>query len=240
MIRKHLMIMIALLMIGVTNSLAQGPAGQLSGTVIDPNGALVAGASVKATNTDTNFARQTVTNDDGVYSFQLMPVGRYTVEITAPGFQAYKAQAVVNVTQTTVVDAQLSVSGETVSVDVQAPLVQVETSQQGRVVAGETLRQLPLPTRNFQQLLTLSAGAQTGVANTTELGRGDALISVNGQRTTSNSVRINGVDANSIGTNSTPNIAVPATDSLQEFVVQTSLYDASNGRNAGGIGLDQP
>ncbi|HKY41983.1 MAG TPA: TonB-dependent receptor, partial [Pyrinomonadaceae bacterium] len=56
----------------------------------------------------------------------------------------------------------------------------------------------------------------------------------NGQRTTSNNVRINGVDANAIGTNSTPNIAVPATDSIQEFIVQTSLYDASQGRNAGG------
>jgi hypothetical protein len=77
-------------------------------------------------------------------------------------------------------------------------------------------------------------GTSASVSNNTELGRGDAIISVNGQRTTSNSVRINGVDANSVGTNSTPNIAVPATDSLQEFVVQTSLYDASQGRNAGG------
>src|SRR6185369_852660 len=89
-------------------------------------------------------------------------------------------------------------------------------------------------TRNFQQLLTLSPGTSSSVANNTELGRGDAIISVNGQRTTSNNVRINGIDANSIGTNSTPNIAVPATDSLQEFIVQTSLYDASQGRNAGG------
>ena len=72
------------------------------------------------------------------------------------------------------------------------------------------------------------------MSNNTELGRGDAIISVNGQRTTSNNVRINGIDANSIGTNSTPNIAVPATDTLQEFIVQTSLYDASQGRNAGG------
>jgi outer membrane receptor protein involved in Fe transport len=102
------------------------------------------------------------------------------------------------------------------------------------VVDERAIRQLPLPTRNFQQLLTLSPGASSSVSNNTELGRGDAIISVNGQRTTSNSVRINGVDANSIGTNSTPNIAVPATDSLQEFIVQTSLYDASQGRNAGG------
>lgn len=213
---------------------AQGPTGQISGTVTDPNGAVVSGANIKVTDMATNFSRTTTTNSEGLFSFQLLPVGRYSVEISAQGFQTYKAEAVVNVTQTTIVDVRLSVSGDTVTVNVDAPLVQTETSQNGRVITGETMRQLPLPTRNFQQLLTLSAGAQNSLSNSTELGRGDTTISVNGQRTTSNSVRINGVDANSIGTNSTPNIAVPATDSLQEFIVQTSLYDASNGRNSGG------
>ncbi|HEY8562991.1 MAG TPA: TonB-dependent receptor [Pyrinomonadaceae bacterium] len=223
-----------LLIFGLTNLLAQGTTGQMSGTVTDQNGAVVSGASVKITQLDTNSTRTGTSNEEGVYSFQLLPVGRYSVEVTAQNFQAFRAEAVVNVTQTTVVDVQLGVSGATATVNVEAPVVQIETSQQGRTIEGETIRQLPLPTRNFQQLLTLQAGAQASVSNTTELGRGDATISVNGQRTTSNSVRINGVDANSIGTNSTPNIAVPATDSLQEFVVQTSLYDASNGRNAGG------
>ena len=71
--------------------------------------------------------------------------------------------------------------------------------------------------------------------NSSELGRGAAPIYVNGSRSTSNSVIINGTDANSIGTGSTPNLAVPATDSLDEFIVQTSQYDASQGRVAGGI-----
>ncbi|MEP7211506.1 MAG: TonB-dependent receptor [Acidobacteriota bacterium] len=212
----------------------QGTTGQMSGTVTDPNGALVAGAAVKITNIATNYTRETTTSGDGIYGFQQLPPGRYRVEITATGFAATTAEADVNITQTTPVDVQLSVSGGTTTVNVEAPVLQTETSQQGRVVTGETLRQIPLPTRNFQQLLTLSAGAQSSVSNNTELGRGDATISVNGQRSTSNSVRINGIDANSIGTNSTPNIAVPATDTLQEFIVQTSLYDASNGRNAGG------
>jgi hypothetical protein len=234
MTRKGFLSVVLSLIFGLTNLFAQGTTGQISGTVVDQNGSVVAGASVKITQADTNSTRTATTNEEGIYSFQLLPVGRYAVEITAQNFQVFKAEAVVNVTQTTVVDAQLGVSGETVTVNVEAPVVQVETSQNGRTVEGETIRQLPLPTRNFQQLLTLQAGAQSSVSNTTELGRGDATISVNGQRTTSNSVRINGVDANSIGTNSTPNIAVPATDSLQEFVVQTSLYDASNGRNAGG------
>jgi hypothetical protein len=221
---------------GANSIFAQGTTGQLSGVVTDPNGAVVQGANVSITNVETNLSRQTTTGDDGIYSFQLLPPGRYRVEIGSNGFQNFIAEAVVNITQTTSLDAQLGVSGGDVNVTVEAeaPVLQTETSQNGRVIEGATLRQLPLPTRNFQQLLTLQAGAQSSVSNNTELGRGDTTISVNGQRTTSNSVRINGIDANSIGTNSTPNIAVPSTDSLQEFVVQTSLYDASQGRNAGG------
>ncbi|HQU84612.1 MAG TPA: TonB-dependent receptor [Pyrinomonadaceae bacterium] len=221
-------------MFTVNFAFGQGTTGQISGTVTDPNGALVQGASVKLTNLETNLSRDSVSNNEGSFSFQLLPPARYSVEINAQGFAKYKSEVVVNITQTTVVDAALSVTGGDTVVNVEAPILQAETAQNGRVVTGETIRQLPLPTRNFQQLLTLSPGAQSGVSNTTDLGRGDAVISVNGQRTTSNSVRINGVDANSIGTNSTPNIAVPATDSLQEFIVQTSLYDASNGRNSGG------
>lgn len=214
----------------------QGTTGNISGTVTDPNGAVVPGAAVKVINNATNQSRESTTGGDGTFAFQALTPGRYTIEVAANGFRTFGANADVNITQTTVINAVLVVGGSSadVSVAYEAPVIQSETSQQGRVVTGETLRQLPLPTRNFQQLLTLSTGAQAGVSNTTELGRGDTVISVNGQRTTSNSVRINGIDANSIGTNSTPNIAVPATDSLQEFIVQTSLYDASNGRNAGG------
>ncbi|MGI8641235.1 MAG: carboxypeptidase regulatory-like domain-containing protein [Pyrinomonadaceae bacterium] len=222
--------------ISASITFGQNTTGQISGTVTDQNGAAVSGANVKVTNLNTNSTRETTANADGSFAFQLLPPGRYRVEITASNFQNFQTEAIVNLTQTTAIDAQLGVGGgtNTVTVEAEAPVLQSETSQNGRVVTGETLRQLPLPTRNFQQLLTLQAGAQSSVSNTTELGRGDATISVNGQRTTSNSVRINGIDANSIGTNSTPNISVPAPDSLQEFIVQTSLYDASAGRNAGG------
>lgn len=219
------------------SAFAQGTTGQISGVISDPNGAVIQGAAVTAKSLDTNFSRSITTDSGGVFAFQLLPPGRYRITVTASGFQETSADVVVNITQTTNVNIPLSVSGvnvEPVVVTSEAPVLQNETSQMGRVVEGETLRQLPLPTRNFQQLLTLQAGAQSSVSNNTELGRGDSTISVNGQRTTSNSVKINGVDANSIGTNSTPNIAVPASDSIQEFIVQTSLYDASNGRNVGG------
>lgn len=234
MIRKEILFGVLLVLFGITNLFAQGTTGQISGTITDQNGSVVSGATVKVTNLETNLSRSTSTNSDGVYSFQILPPARYSVEVSASGFKTYKAEVSVNITQTTTFDAQVAVGDVGDVVTVEAPLAQVETSQNGRVVTGETLRQLPLPTRNFQQLLTLSTGAQSSLSNSTDLGRGDATISVNGQRTTSNSVRINGIDANSIGTNSTPNIAVPATDAIKEFIVQTSLYDASNGRNAGG------
>src|SRR5215210_7614289 len=159
------------------------------------------------------------------------------VEVSARGFKRVVVEEVeVNVTQTATLNLKVEPSTveETVTVTAEGTLVQQESSQVGRVIESRAISQLPLPTRNFQQLLTLSPGTSASVSNNTELGRGDSIISVNGQRTTSNSVRINGIHANSVGTNSTPNIAVPATDSLQEFVVQTSLYDAANGRNAGG------
>ena len=233
-----LLLLAGIMVFGASKGSAQSATGQLTGTVVDQNGARVPGASVTVTNRDTALERQVTTDENGNFAVQLLPPGRYSAQVSAQGFNTVALEAIdVNVTQTTTVDIRLeagAVEGGTVTVTAEQTLVQQESSQVGRVIEQTQIRQLPLPTRNFQQLLTLSPGTSASVSNNTELGRGDTVISVNGQRTTSNNVRINGVDANSIGTNSTPNIAVPATDSLQEFIVQTSLYDASQGRNAGG------
>jgi Carboxypeptidase regulatory-like domain/TonB dependent receptor len=233
-----LLLLAGIMVLGASVGFEQSATGQLTGTVLDQNGARVPGASVTITNRDTALERQVTTDENGNFAVQLLPPGKYRAQVTAQGFNSVAVEEVdVNVTQTATVEIKLeagAVQGGTVTVTAEQTLVQQESSQVGRVIEQAQIRQLPLPTRNFQQLLTLSPGTSASVSNNTELGRGDTVISVNGQRTTSNNVRINGVDANSIGTNSTPNIAVPATDSLQEFIVQTSLYDASQGRNAGG------
>ena len=226
-----------LALIVMLSLLPQGDTGQLTGIVVDPNSAAIPNANIKLTNQSTAQVRELSTKDSGDFAFTLLPPGRYKLEVTANGFTTVHIDGVrINITQTTSITVHLdpaTVAG-TVTINADAPLVQQESSQMGRVIEGQTIRQLPLPTRNFQQLLTLSPGTSASVSNNTDLGRGDSIISVNGQRTTSNNVRINGIDANAIGTNGTPNIAAPATDSLQEFIVQTSLYDASQGRNAGG------
>jgi hypothetical protein len=94
--------------------------------------------------------------------------------------------------------------------------------QLGRVVGPRDLAQLPLATRNFTQILGLSPGTMTYLPDSTAVGRNTQAISVNGARVTQNNIQINGVDANTMGTNGPILVAVPAPETIQEFKVQTS------------------
>ncbi|MFZ0796517.1 MAG: TonB-dependent receptor, partial [Terriglobales bacterium] len=210
--------------------------GQIVGVVTDPSGALVVGAKVALTS-DAGVRRETTTGGNGRYTFPLLDPGAYQLEVSQSGFAPAKLErVVVQITESTVADVALKVAGAptTVSVTGESPLVQTESSARGTVIDEQEIRDLPLPTRNFQQLLTLTTGTSGPLTNSSDLGRGDVAVYVNGQRALSNNVIINGVDANSIGTGENPNLSVPSIDSLQEFIVQTSMYDASAGRNAGG------
>lgn len=188
---------------------------------------------------DAGLKREVASDSTGRYVLPLLPPGHYRLDVAAQGFAGLKvSDVVVKITETSIVDLPLKVAAatsEVVQVSAAPPLVNSENATTGRVIEQETIRQLPLPTRNFTQLLTLTTGTSGSIQNSSELGRGDAVVSVNGARTTSNAVVINGMDSSSIGTGATPNLAVPATDTLQEFIVQTSLYDATQGRNTGGV-----
>ena len=211
--------------------------GQIVGVVTDPSGALVVGAKVAVTS-NAGVRRETTTGSNGRFTFPLLDPGAYQIQVDQSGFAPLKLEGVVvQITVTTVADAALKVAGSptTVSVTGESPLVQTESSAKGTVIDEVQVRDLPLPTRNFQQLLALTTGTSGSIENASELGRGDVPLYVNGQRAVSNSIVINGIDANSIGTGSLPNLAVPSVDSLQEFIVQTSMYDAVQGRSAGGV-----
>ena len=211
--------------------------GQIAGVVTDPSGAVVVGAKLALTS-DAGVRREAQSGSNGRYVFPLLDPGAYRLEVSLSGFAPSKLEGItVQITESTVIDIALKVGGTatTVSVTGEAPLVQTESSARGTVISETQVRDLPLPTRNFQQLLALTTGTSGPIENSSELGRGDVPLYVNGQRALSNSIVINGVDANSIGTGSMPNLAVPSIDSLQEFIVQTSLYDSSVGRNAGGV-----
>ena len=136
----------------------QGDTGQLSGTIFDANNAAIQNANIKLTNHATSQLRELSTNDSGNFAFTLLPPGRYKIEVTATGFTTVHMDDVrINITQTTSITVHLDPATvqSVVTVNADASLVQQESSQVGRVIEGQTIRQLPLPTRNFQQLLTL-------------------------------------------------------------------------------------
>jgi hypothetical protein len=210
--------------------------GKVFGTVHDATGAVVPGAAITLTSA-TGQQRTTQVGGQGEYSFPNVEPGHYTLNASRVSFAAFTIQdVIVEVTVSTEIDPVLSPAGTTTTVTVSAgaPLLNTDSATTGRVIEEQVIRDLPLPTRNFQQLLGLSPGTNISLAENTELGRGDIDLNVNGQQATTNNVIIDGIYANSIGTGSTPNLAVPSPDAIEQFIVQTSLYDATTGRNTGG------
>ncbi len=226
-------------LIWASQALAQGGAtGAISGTVLDPSGAVVAGAEVHIVNQDTGtLTRTTTTDGSGSFTATLLPVGNYTVSVASRGFQEGKfVNVAVRVTETTRMEAKLRTLAVQEKVDVQALVQTVDTSTAttGQAIDARTIRDLPLATQNFQQLLTLSAGTNSDLNASASLGRGDVRIQVNGQREDNNNYLIEGISATDYNVAELTNTPLPSPDVVQEFKVQTSLYDASQGRNGGG------
>ena len=211
--------------------------GRISGVVMDPSGSVVVHAGVQARNNGTGATWQTTTDLGGNYSFLLLPPELYQVVIAADGFKtAVFADVPVRITETTPVDATLKIGSRTETVlvkDNSPPLLQTDGPQLGAVVDAQGVANLPLASRNFTQILTLSPGSATYLPDSTAVGRNTQAISVNGARVTQNSFQLNGVDATTMGTNGAILVAVPAPETIEEFKVQTSLYDARYGRSGG-------
>jgi hypothetical protein len=215
-----------------------GATGAITGTVQDPSGAVIAKADVRITNQDTNVLERTVTTGaDGAFTAPLLPVGTYTVSIQSAGFAEGKfSNVAVRVTETTRMIAKLSTKAVQQKIEVEAAVQAIDTSDAttGQAIESDTIRSLPLATQNFQQLLTLSTGAQSELNAAAQLGRGQVRIQVNGQREDNNNYLIEGISVTDYNVAELTNTPLPNPDVIQEFKVQTSLYDASQGRNGGG------
>src|SRR5262245_27724808 len=211
--------------------------GHIAGIVKDPNGANIAGAEVTVKSLSTSEERRVVTDAQGHYAVPLLSPGVYRVNVRANGFKRSEVESVrVVITETSTVDVSLEVGdiNEQVVVSGSDPLIQTSGAQLGRVVDSRAVAELPLATRNFLQILALSPGTVASLPDNTALGRNSQAVSVNGARGTQNNFEINGIDANELVFNRSTFVAVPAPETIQEFKVQTSLYDATFGRGAGG------
>jgi hypothetical protein len=210
----------------------------LYGTVSDKSGAVVPGAQVTATNVGTNQSRTAQTNQEGQYRFEFMPIGAYSLELTATGFKKFVQKGIaLDVNVNARVDASLEVGTMTEEINVTASAASVNTdnAQIGRTVENSEITTLPIVGRNVYTLLQLTPGVSS-TGNSIVLGYPEQRTMING-----------GVDggagsvnyyldggANMTGLRNTGNIA-PNPDAVDEFRVVTNSYSAEYGRFAGGV-----
>jgi hypothetical protein len=235
---RHLLrVMIGcVLLVGASERAAGQTTGRITGVVKDSSGGVIVQAEVRAVNEATGEEWEAVSDEVGNYTFVLLPPGLYQLEVSANGFKTAVSENVpVRITETTAINVLLVVGNrvETVIVKDSPHLVQTDGAQLGRVVDSQAVAELPLASRNFTQILTLSPGTASYLPDSTAVGRNTQAISVNGARVTQNFFQINGIDATTMGTNGPILVAVPAPETIEEFKVQTSLYDATYGRSGG-------
>src|SRR5581483_9822449 len=219
-------------------SQAQQVAATLTGTVTDPSGAVVPGATVVVRNDATATDVRTVTTrDTGNFNITNLAPSHYTVTVTAGGFQTYITNNVVlNVAEKHTLDVQLKAGQvtETVEVAAENTPIQTTTAEESGTVTGEQVRELALNNRNFEQLVLLQPGVSNQLGDKVGFGlSNNTSISINGARTGANNWTVDGADINDSGSNGTL-LNTPGIDAIQEFTLERSNYDASFGRSGGG------
>ncbi|MBE0657551.1 MAG: TonB-dependent receptor [Bryobacteraceae bacterium] len=222
--RIFLLLHLAALILAVICATAQAwgqsaTTGALEGTVRDAAGAAVAGAEVTATNPATDQSLKTQTDESGNYRFSMLTPAPYVVTFGAAGFKTARSEPVtVNVSEAPVLEAVMEPGDAAVTAACQC-LITASAPSTGTVVDQKTITAVPLNTRNFTQVLSMSSGSAADVNNAGTLGRGTSSVHVNGN-TTSGSYTIDGAYSTS---------TVPNPDTISEFKIQTSQYDAGFG-----------
>jgi hypothetical protein len=212
--------------------------GTITGTVMDPSGAVIPNAAVTISQNGVNGAPRTIqTNSFGSYTITNLSAGTYTISVTAAGFQTYTAQDVtLFVAQTRSVNAKLKPgsTSQTVTVSQNAVSLDTTTSALAGTISGTQVRELQLNNRNFEQLVTLQPGVVSGLPDEVGFGLSNtSSVAVNGSRDTANNWTVDGADINDSGSNATL-LNVPSVDAIQEFTLERSSYDAGFGRSGGG------
>jgi outer membrane receptor protein involved in Fe transport len=213
-------------------------AATLRGVVTDPQGAVVPGAKVRTTNVATGAARETTTNDEGLFTIPNLPPGGYEVRAEAAGFDAKTAGVQLQVGQNVSADLTLGVAGlkeEVICLDCGVdlrPLVDTNESKVDSVVTEREIASLPLNGRNFLELALLTPG-NAPTPNFDPTKTNTIVVSSAGQFGRGGSVTIDGADANDdVVGGAVQNVSQ---DAVQEFQVATSRFDARLGRTASGV-----
>jgi hypothetical protein len=227
------------LVAGAMPAWGQGVTAAIVGTVTDPEGAPIKGAAVTATDTDRGTVWPTQTDETGVYTLPRLPIGSYTVKVTAPGFQTVEHAAFTLVlNQTARVNVQLKVGkvSETVEVTGAAPILQTQSTEVSTLIDANTNVSLPLASRNYLQLTLLAPGVTN--VDPDGMRQPQSMTSsgrpyINGNREQANEYLIDGI-LNSEDKNNEVGYT-PGIDAIQEFNLITQNASAEFGNYQGGI-----
>jgi len=216
---------------------AQEITGSIRGTVVDPSGAMIEGASVTARQAETGLSRAAATDRNGAYVLLELPVGHYQLRVEAKGFAKYLQQGItlnVNETATVLVHLVVGVESQEILVTEDAPLIQGTVTTLGKVVLEREILDLPLDGRNFTQLGTLQPGVVPLTPGLKEAGsslREGQSYAVNGQRPESNNFLIDG--ANNFNGVDGGFVLKPPVDAITEFRILTHNSTAEFGNSLG-------
>src|SRR6266705_4296972 len=208
---------------------------QISGAVQDQSGAVLPGAEVTATQTDTGVSRMTITNETGYYVLPNLPLGPYRLEAGLPGFRKFTQTGIVlQVGSNPVINIGLQVgqASETIEVQANAALVETRATGVGQVIDNVRVLELPLNGRQVTELIILSGAAVGGGTQGTNRTWPTDVISVGGGLNNGLTYLLYG------GTHNDPycnlNLPLPFPDALQEFKVETSALPAQYGQHSAG------
>jgi hypothetical protein len=217
---------------------------QISGNVVDASGAVIPGAQVQITDTDTNAERTTQTSGDGSFNFPALPIGPYKLQVSKSGFQTYAQSGIVlqvNSNPTIAVTMQVGNVTQTVEVQANAAMVETQSNGVGQVIQPEQVVDLPLNGRQATQLITLSGaavntGGAGGLASNLDYegpgGTGAVTFSVAGSQGNATNYYLDGSSNMDYRTNAGEPLPFP--DALQEFKVESSALPADLGSHPGG------
>ena len=231
------------------SGLAQTSAtGAVTGIVLDPSGAVIPSVSLQISKEFGGVTQSTSSNENGWFAIQLLPPGTYQLQASRTDFTTLILSDLhIYVTETLRLELHLQLAAhiEQSQVSSNAQMVQTDSASLGRIVNESAVGRLPLTTRNFAQITGLSPGVNVGVYNAGELGLGGIALSqiassndgvyVHGARSYDNNYQLDGISVSDVQGSAAGSggIPIPNPDSIQEFKVQTALYDAGFGRYGG-------
>jgi hypothetical protein len=237
-------LLLTIVLLNTTALFAQAPTAEITGTITDPSGAPVPGALVTLTNPATNQARTIHTNEAGAYLFPTLPPAVYNLKAESTGFGSQVRNGLeLQIGQIARLDFALNLGSvsEVVEVSGGAPVLETETANIGAVIENRRIVELPLNGRNYLQLVSLIPGATTnarppGVAQLRMGGaRSDFTVSVSGQRLAFNRYTLDGIENTDV--NFSSYLLLPSIDALQEFKVESGIFQAEFGRGTSQVNV---